>query len=662
MKTNSAQDCPFKWRCFYTNANNLVARIDEFREVVINKGFHIVAVTETWARDEVDDAEIGVEGYTMYRKDRESDMYNKGGGVIIYVKDSLKSVPLTCLTDSEFNDSVWCQVERDDFQLIIGTCYRSTSSTTENNDELLKLFEKAAEYSASSHILIMGDFNYPDIDYDNWNLRLNAAKDSVKFFDMTQDLFLYQHVSDFTRVRYGQEPSRLDYIFTDEENVVDNVNCAAPLGKSDHVCIEFNYLSGMEAKPGCDEKRNYWKGNYGAIRNDIQSVDWVQAFANKDVSGMWDIFRDTITSVCEKHVPLRKPPKRAKSSWITRETLKEIKKREKAWKRYRRFDSVGNYRTYKILRNRVVKLIRRDKLAYHKKLFSQFRSNPKRFYGYFRRMQTVKTTVTGVRSADGNLTNSDQETAETLCNYFSEVFTKENTWEYESVPPVDKELEVVVTEAFVLKALKNLKPDKSPGPDNIHPMVLKEAACEVVKPLTVIFQKSVSHGELPNDWKRANVTPIHKNGAKDEASNYRPVSLTSVVCKLLETVVKDQIVAFLNEEDTVSDKQHGFVKGRSCLTNLLEVFEHWTTCLDEGYGVDVVYLDYRKAFDTVPHQRLLTKLRQMGLGFGLTKWIGSLSNRLMRVLVNGQGSPWIAVVRRRSARFIAWTSSFPIIR
>jgi len=190
-----------------------------------------------------------------------------------------------------------------------------------------------------------------------------------------------------------------------------------------------------------------------------------------------------------------------------------------------------------------------------------------------------------------------------------------------------------------------LKPDKSPGPDNIHPMVLKEAACEVVKPLTMIFQKSVSQGELPNDWKRANVTPIHKKGAKDEASNYRPVSLTSVVCKLLETVVKDQIVAFLNEEDTVSDKQHGFVKGRSCLTNLLEVFEHWTTCLDEGYGVDVVYLDYRKAFDTVPHQRLLTKLRQMGLGSGLTKWIGSfLTNRLMRVLVNGQGSPWIAVI------------------
>ena len=114
------------------------------------------------------------------------------------------------------------------------------------------------------------------------------------------------------------------------DSVVDNVNCVAPLGKSDHVCIEFNYLSGIWRLSLVMMKSETIgrPGNYGAIRNDLQSVDWVQAFANKDVSGMWDIFRDTITLVCdEKHVPLRKPPKRIKRNWITRETLKEIKKR-----------------------------------------------------------------------------------------------------------------------------------------------------------------------------------------------------------------------------------------------------------------------------------------------------------------------------------------------
>jgi len=97
-------------------------------------------------------------------------------------------------------------------------------------------------------------------------------------------------------------------------------------------------------------------------------------------------------------------------------------------------------------------------------------------------------------------------------------------------------------------------------------------------------------------------------GARNEARNYRPVSLTSVVCKILEAIIKQAIVQFLDDRQTITPKQHGFVCGRSCLTNLIEVFENWTESLDEGYGVDVIYLDYRKAFDTVPRKRLMTKL------------------------------------------------------
>ena len=190
----------------------MVARIDELRELVINKDFHIAAVTETWAKLDTVDAELSIPGYTMYRKDRTHDVYSKGGGVIIYVKDSLQSVPLTQLTNSEFNDSVWCQVQRDDFRLTIGTCYRSTSSTTNNNNELLNLLDKATHHAARDHILIMGDFNYPELDYNSWTSPLNSENDSSRFFDKTHDLFLYQHASDFTRVRAGQYQSKPDCV------------------------------------------------------------------------------------------------------------------------------------------------------------------------------------------------------------------------------------------------------------------------------------------------------------------------------------------------------------------------------------------------------------------------------------------------------------------
>jgi hypothetical protein len=190
-------------------------------------------------------------------------------------------------------------------------------------------------------------------------------------------------------------------------------------------------------------------------------------------------------------------------------------------------------------------------------------------------------------------------------------------------------------EAVLIKLLK-LKEDKSPGPDGIHPMVLKSCAEAVAGPLSRIYQESFDSGTVPNDWKTANITPIFKKGSRSEPSNYRPMSLTSICCKILESLIRRSLTAFLEEKSFISNKQHAFVKGRSCLANLLECFESWTRALDEGYGVDVVYLNYKKAFDSVPIKRLIQKLRMYGLHGKLLKWIQSfLADRTMRVGVRG---------------------------
>ena len=219
-------------------------------------------------------------------------------------------------------------------------------------------------------------------------------------------------------------------------------------------------------------------------------------------------------------------------------------------------------------------------------------------------MQTVRSRIPNINKQDGTKTRTDQETASTLCEYFASTFVQEKDMEdEESRPTADSEqLVIAVSEDLVLKTLSRLKPDKSPGPDNMHPMLLRETAHCITQPLTWIFQKSVEEGILPDDWKRANITPIIKKGSKSAVENYRPISLTSCVCKVLETIIKVQMTAFLEASNQIMNRQHGFVSGRSCFTNLLEVFEDWTRSLDEGYGIDVIYLDYRKAFDTVAHQ------------------------------------------------------------
>jgi hypothetical protein len=148
---------------------------------------------------------------------------------------------------------------------------------------------------------------------------------------------------------------------------------------------------------------------------------------------------------------------------------------------------------------------------------------------------------------------------------------------------------VEFTQDKVLKKLQNLRSDSAPGPANIHPRILKELRYELVKPLCMLFTKSLHTEKVPQDWKLAIVTPIYKKGAKADPGNYRPVSLTSVPCKVMESVIKDELMLHLNQQNLISDSQHGFIPGRSCATNLLTFQEEVTKCVDEGVPVDIFY-------------------------------------------------------------------------
>nr|VZI12352.1 unnamed protein product [Spirometra erinaceieuropaei] len=189
-----------------------------------------------------------------------------------------------------------------------------------------------------------------------------------------------------------------------------------------------------------------------------------------------------------------------------------------------------------------------------------------------------------------------------------------------------------------------LNESKSPGPDDIPPKLLKEFAAELAKPLSMLFQASFEAGGLPDDWKSARITPLHKGGSKASANNYRPISLTSICCKLMEKIIKRELMRFLEQHNLLSDAQHGFRSGRSCVTNLLNCLERWTRSVDEGSALHVVYIDFKKAFDSVPHQRLLHKLSRTGVRGNLLKWIQSfLLDRCQTVHVGGQKSTEVAV-------------------
>ena len=160
-------------------------------------------------------------------------------------------------------------------------------------------------------------------------------------------------------------------------------------------------------------------------------------------------------------------------------------------------------------------------------------------------------------------------------------------------------------------------------------------------PLAHLYRRSLDTGLLPQDWTVARVVPIYKKGDRQSPSNYRPISLTAVPCKILESLIRDQMLSHLTEQRLLSEHQHGFRPKRSCSTQLLEVLDAWTRELECGNPVDVVYLDFQKAFDSVPHLRLLSKLRSYGITGKLLDWIASfLTGRKQQVVLEGHRSDW----------------------
>ena len=162
---------------------------------------------------------------------------------------------------------------------------------------------------------------------------------------------------------------------------------------------------------------------------------------------------------------------------------------------------------------------------------------------------------------------------------------------------------------------------------------------EVCEPLSLLFNKSMCSGAMPDDWKKANVVPVYKSGSKKEPSNNRPISLTSVIVRIMERIIKQKMLLHMKTNKLINPSQHGFLPKKSTSTNFVAYLDYITRKLDEDQPVDVLYLDFSKAFDVVPHQRLIQKLKCYNFSSEVIAWIAAwLKNRKQRVQVNGEYS------------------------
>ncbi|KAK3094514.1 hypothetical protein FSP39_002723, partial [Pinctada imbricata] len=357
------------------------------------------------------------------------------------------------------------------------------------------------------------------------------------------------------------------------------------------------------------------------------------------IDSMWTSFRDNILLLLDKHVPHKFTRSRHTNPWMNTETRRLTRRKHRAFLKAKSTGRHKDLKRYKCLKSTCQRTIRKAHDDYIKDIISpDAKQNPKKFWSYVKGKKQESTGVAPLRSADG-LIHSDSETKANILNsQFKSVYTREDltTLPDKGPSPYSEMPPITITLNGVIKLLQNLQPHKATGPDSIPARLLKELSVELAPALSHIYQISLNAGCVPEDWKMAYIVPIFKKGDKSKAANYRPVSLTAICSKVMEHILHSCIMDHFERNSILTDAQHGFRSKRSCETQLIATIQDLASGLSEGNQIDAILLDFAKAFDKVPHRRLIHKLNYYGVQGPTLSWIESfLSGRKQHVLTEG---------------------------
>ena len=273
------------------------------------------------------------------------------------------------------------------------------------------------------------------------------------------------------------------------------------------------------------------------------------------------------------------------------------------------------------------------------KAIDAIKTNPKYFYTYAKKYSKLSSQIGPLLDEKNTYTASSKKMADILSAQYQSVFSvpKEKSIYSDCERKTESTLkDLEFSEKDIEDAIDELSNNSASGPDGITAILMKKCKTKLSKPLYILWRDCLDNGITPDKLKVAHIIPIFKSGHQGLASNYRPIALTSHLIKIFEKIVRNGLVKYLDENNLFNDTQHGFRQGRSCLSQLLEQFESVLKKLGANENVDVIYLDFSKAFDKVDHGILLDKLKSMGIEGNLLDWIKSfLLNRSQSVMVNG---------------------------
>ena len=580
----------------------------------------MVAITETWLTSNVFNNEILPNQYIIYHNDRRS----RGGGVLIAVRTHIISKLLPSPTNLEML-TVELKLPK---RLILCVVYLPPDPTS---SQIRSLSDHISQFQQSHSVVLLGDFNLPHI---NWETMCGNCRASEDLCDMTFELNLVQLITYPTHI-HG---NILDLILTNDEDLITNVSVNSPECSqisSDHFPISFSINQNCLPLHNTTtlQAYDYSKADFTSMNDFILNSNIADCLTCDDVESTWSTIKSVISEAMSLFIPKFQLRSNQYPKWFSRDIRHQLKCLHTLRRTHKRSPTPHNTAKLRLADEHFQQSVALAKSNYESSLINSYAESSNPAIYHYIRSYTKSGTIPPTVHLDDTTASSDASRASLFNRYFHSVFTAPTSSE-QTIPSLhpDQVNSLTFTEDEVYYVLCQLDPNKATGIDKISPKVLKNCAFSLTRPLCHLFNLSLSTGSIPEEWKIHLIVLVYKSEDRSSVKNYRPISLLSNTSKVLETLVYNNIINHTLSH--ITNCQFGFLPGRSTTQQLLLYLNSIHQVTTQGHQIDSIYLDFRKAFDSVPHMKLLNKLKSCGISGNLHKWFSSyLHNRLQCVRI-----------------------------
>ena len=629
----------------HPNGDNSVkiCKISLLQQLTYSGNYDVVCVCETWLNNSILSSEILPNYGSVFRCDRVGRI---GGGVLVAVKTGIQVTRRHDLEPENSEIVVIEMLKSNSKPVVLYTFYRPPNSTPDVLQSLNKSLQRNSE---SSRVVVIGDFNLPSVKWSSDQhtpINIGSSPENEAFCEIVEDNFLQQFILNPTHIA----GNILDLLLCNTPNIIGDVSLSHPEScgfPTDHYIVELEiHLKFKRATPVKRQVFDYKNGNFDGLRNFLTQFP-ISIVPTNNIDDCWQQWKYAFLTAVKKYVPMKTVKNTNTPPWVDKEVRILISRKYKALKKYRMNKTIIRKSKLRALTQRIKYLIRCKHREYLSKIENSFGDNPKLFWSYHKAILHHRKRQNNEITYNGVTAKTAKEKATLFNSYFSSVFHPPSTRSAPSDYPDSLESEGQISEITldvdeVSQCLSYLDTSKATGPDGIPSRLLQACSLEIAPSICELFNHSLHSGHIPSEWKSANVTPVHKKERIEPAENYRPISLLPILGKVLERCVCLRFYDHISHLITAS--QHGFLRQRSCVTQLLSVLHAIGQSLDKNIQTDIVYLDFAKAFDSVDHQILLQKLKSYGVRGQLYKWFADyLNGRCQRVVIDGAASHWAPV-------------------